>query len=551
MKKIPLMASALVAAATAFGGIWFKGDATTKQGYWDDLNCWWTWYNYANHATSLTSIDDVNIPYGHTVVVTGTTANCWSLKAFSNDASHPATVRIVSGGTLNVTRGGDEEFGTRHSAYSDAYKYGCLDIQSGATNSGSIVVGGTGHGIVTNAGCNSFGNMKIGRDAGSSGIYVHAGGYNKLDNPKDLDVGINGDGKLLVQSGTFGFKWYANGNNIIGYTRIGCGSGGGTGLVQVEDGARFEAGLPYLGGNATTVGDGRVRLRGGTFKVLSDFGNSRGIDSMWIGAATDGTGLVRGDTYGQISGWGVVAGNSAGNANSIHARLGNGVILADGEGVERTLDCSDVWQVTNVLFGAESSRTNGWYAVNKGAVIMPGVNVVLDNGGDNWGFREGANAVGCCRGLRKPNLVNAVYMNVRVPWKAAGKNLGVMLLASDRSDAHADALEERYMPLGFWKAGVFDNRTGFSAATRQDIQWAELDFRYDQNKVQNTENALAVLRWSETDHKWTRLARYDEQPADFIVSTGRFTDPSDDPVWGIGLFCVAEMKPTGFKLIVR
>ena len=545
------MASTLLAAATAFGGIWFKGDATTKQGYWNDLNCWWTWYNYANHATSLTSIDDVNIPYGHTVVVTGTTANCWSLKAFSNDASHPATVRIVSGGTLNVTRGGDEEFGTRYSAYSDAYKYGCLDIQPGATNSGSIVVGGTGHGIVTNAGCNSFGNMKIGRDAGSSGIYVHDDGYNKLDYPKDLDVGINGDGKLLVQSGTFGFKWYANGDNIIGYTRIGCGSGGGTGIVQVEDGARFEAGLPYLGGNATTVGDGRVRLRGGTFKVLSDFGNSRGIDSMWIGAATDGTGLVRGDTYGQISGWGVVAGNSAGNANSIHARLGNGVIVADGEGVERTLDCSDVWQVTNVLFGAEATRTNGWYAINKGAVIMPGVNVVLDNGGDNWGFRQGANAVGCCRGLRKPDLVNAVYMNVRVPFKQAGKNLGVMLLASDRSDAHADALEERYMPLGFWKAGIFDNRIGFSAATRQDIQWAELDFRYDQNKVQNAENALAVLRWSETDQKWTRLARYDEQPADFIVSTGRFTDPSDDPVWGIGLFCVAEMKPTGFKLIVR
>ena len=82
MKTTTLMASALTVATTAFGGIWFKGDATMRQGYWDDLNCWWTWYTYANHATSLSSITDVNIPYGHTVVVTGTTAKCYSLKAF-------------------------------------------------------------------------------------------------------------------------------------------------------------------------------------------------------------------------------------------------------------------------------------------------------------------------------------------------------------------------------------------------------------------------------------------------------------------------------------
>lgn len=549
-----IVVAALAAfAIPAHAGIWFKGDATTKQGYWDDLNCWWTWYTYTEKATGLGNAD-VNMPHGHVAIVTNATSNFWSLKAASNDADHPATVRIVSGGTLNITRGGTEEFGTtcRAGVYPEGtYRFGCLDIQAGATNAGVLVVGGTGVGTVTNAGCHSWGgDTTIGRDAGSSGVYVHDGGVNKLDNPRNLDVGVNGDGALLVKSGTFNFRWYASGSSIYGYTRVGCGTGGGTGLVQVEDGAIFQAGLPYLGGNATTIGEGRVRLRGGTFRVISDFGESRSEDSMWIGAATDGTRAVRDGSYGEVSGWGTVLGRGN-DAGSVYARLGNGRIVADGESVERTLDCSAMWQVTNVLFGAESTRSNGWHAVNKGAVIMPGVNVVLDNGGDAWGFREGTNAVGCCRGLRKPDLINALFVNVRVPWKAAGKNLGVMLLAADRSDAHADALDAKYAPLGFWKAGVFDSRTSFTESTRQDIEWAELDFRYDQSKVKDSGNRLAVLRWNETNGAWKRIARYARQPDDFIVSTGRFTERSDDPVWGIGLFCVAEEMESPFVMVIR
>ena len=539
------------AVYSAVAGIWFRGDSSTRQGNWDDLNCWWTWYTYQNHVTSLSNPGDVNIPYGHTVIVSGTTAKCYSLAAFSNDANHPATVRIVSGGALNVTGGGTEEIGKVTGIYGEAYKYGCLDIQSGGTNTGILVVGGAGVGIVTNAGYNSFGGgMKIARDPGSSGTYVHDGGYNRFPYARDIDIGMNGSGKLIVRSGTFNFTWYANGNNVVGYTRIGCGDGGGTGVVQIEDGTVFEAGLPYLGGNATTVGDGRVQIKGGTFKVKSNLGAKHGVDSMWIGAATDDAGGVRDGSYGEISGWGKVT-SAYTEVNSVSARIGNGVIIADGEGEERVLDCSAMWQVTNVIFDAESKRTNGWYAVNKGAVLLPGVNVVLDNGGDNRTFLEGSNAVGCSRGLVKPDLINAVFVDVMVPYKQAGKNLAVMLLASDRSDAHAEALTERYKAIGFWKVGVFDSRTVFAADTRQGMQRARVDFRYDHNKVSNPDNRLAVLRWNSTAGKWTRLSTHDEQPDDYIVSTGTFTDESDDPVWGIGLFCVAEVEPKGTVISVR
>ena len=151
----------------------------------------------------------------------------------------------------------------------------------------------------------------------------------------------------------------------------------------------------------------------------------------------------------------------------------------------------------------------------------------------------------------KPDLINAVFVDVRVPYKEAGKNLAVMLLASDRSDAHAEALSERYKAIGFWKVGVFDSRTVFTADTRQGMQRARVDFRYDHNKVSNPDNRLAVLRWNSTAGKWTRLSTHDEQPDDYIVSTGTFTDESDDPVWGIGLFCVAEVEPKGTVISVR
>ena len=558
MNKLFISFSILVMSGYTFAGIWFRAADNVRQGYWDDIKNWYTWHSYSANATTLATVDDVNIPYGHTVVVTGKTANCYNLKAFSKEASYPATVRVVPGGFLLVDKGGSEEFGSKYpSGFGAEYKYGLLDIQPGGTNFGSVVVGGTGCGIVTNAGVCSFGNMIIGRDVGSQGVYVHNDGLNWQDYPKDIYIGVDGSGELHVNKGRFNFKWYVDDNQVIGFAHIGCGGGTGTGLVKIERDAIFESGHVYLGGGGGTFGVGRVRMRGGMMSIHSKLGLERGFDSLWIGAAIDDVGDIRSGSYGEICGWGTIAGGGSNDIDSgymrmgIYARLGNGAIIADGEGEERELDCSAMYAVTNVLFGAAESRSNGWYAVNKGAVIMPGVNVVLDNGGDNWAFQQGSNSVGCCRSLICPDLVNSVRIEVRVEWKAAGKNLGVMLLAGDRSDAKADDLSERYKPLGFWKAGVFDSRTEFTAEKRQVIQHAKLDFRYDHNKIGKSDSRLAVLRYSGTDGKWSRLNWYATQPENCIVSSGKFTEPSDDPIWGIGLFCVAEVEKKTTAIVIR
>ena len=91
------------------------------------------------------------------------------------------------------------------------------------------------------------------------------------------------------------------------------------------------------------------------YGVVTNSGTYRYVGSPTIiGAATNGVGGIRADSYGAIRGWGIFtyADSYRKDDKNIHARLGNGKIEGDGEGVERTLDCSEIWQVTNVVFAA-------------------------------------------------------------------------------------------------------------------------------------------------------------------------------------------------------
>lgn len=550
------LATVLACSLPAQAGIWFN--CPGAEGNWTDVSNWYTWYYYSERPTTIYWTTDVNMELVRTAIVntdiTKSQSAYWALAIGSNldSSGRYATLRIENGGKLvGATNTGKVEVGKK---INNRAGYGLIDVRPGGEFGGWLHIGVNGFGVVTNAGTIALTDMHLGVNAGAKGTYVLDNGKVSLPYPKDIYVGENGEGELLVNAGTFDWKWYVDENQKIGYQRIGCGTEGtGKGTVFIEDGTTFRNGVSYYGGDAKTWGDGLLRMRGGTYRSLATEGLN-GSDTLWIGAGQDANGAVRTGSHGEICGWGVFSCYEDGaKPKAICARLGNGAIIADGEGVERTLDCSAMWQVTNVLFCAEADRTNGWFAVNKGAVVLPGVNLALDaTGGDNWGCTSGSNSVGCCRALTKPDLINAVQIDVGVPWKAAGKNLGVMLLASDRSDAHADKLNGKYAPLGFWKAGVFDDRTVFTEAKCQNINRAKIDFRYDHHKIRDAANQLAVFRWSETSQKWNRVAAYKTQPSDCIVSTGKLTTGFDNPVFKIGLYCVAEKVVTpGGVLILR
>ena len=91
-----------------------------------------------------------------------------------------------------------------------------IRIMPCGTNDCTLTIGSSGHGVVSNAGVLGFGNMVIARDVGSTGVYVHDGGGNSLPYPKDIAIGKNGVGELIVKSGTVDWKWYVDESQKIG-----------------------------------------------------------------------------------------------------------------------------------------------------------------------------------------------------------------------------------------------------------------------------------------------------------------------------------------------
>lgn len=548
-------ASAIVGltALSAFGLGYFHDKDGNPVGYWDDADSWWRNETYTTKMTD----DQANRMFldPATLVLRGSMGlGGYFYIGAPENAVAPATVRVENGG--NGTTAGETRVGH------EAGTFGVLDIQSGGVWRArkTFYVGKAGSGIVTNAGTVRVENLRppicIGHESGSSGSFVQNGGSLTWGYPRDIVVGQDGEGQLIALT-DFALSTYAD--NVEGCILAGCGTTGqGRGTVEIATGATvtaYEAYLggyspasvgmlsSYFGGSASVAGSGNVVLKGGTLKLTSNRGRQAGADSLWIGAAPDAGG-VRANSHGEIRGWGKIdITDQVYQDKGVWARLGNGAIVADGEGVERTLDLSLVYQVTNVLSVAnERIRTNGWYAVNKGAVLFPTIdNAYRFNEGKATTCYDSTTCLGCDPALATPDLVNSVRIRAQRGWMDRGFCTAAMLLASDRADIHAATIPDKYLPIGFWKAGTFSSRAAQTTDARWDFTSAEIEFRYDPNKIAKPESHIAVLRWDDGESKWVRVARYDEQPADCVVSSGVLTTPSaaDDP-WSLGLFCVAE-----------
>ncbi|MBR2837575.1 MAG: hypothetical protein IKE55_02215 [Kiritimatiellae bacterium] len=576
MKKLTSRAAFLISAGVlmaspAFAvGYYHKPGADV--GYWDETAYWWTNDSYTSPLGSGTQVNRGFLdPATLAVRTTDVTFDTFAAGAPANSAT-PATLRVENGGlaTFNDVRIGTGIWGTFYGAV-DVQKGGLLRVKAGTPF--LVGAGSGGQGVVTNAGTVRFFNarpdMVVGKDAGSSGKWVQNGGAITWDYERDIVVGQDGVGELIAVTD---FTMSPRDATVEGCLLVGCGtSGSGRGTVTIEEGSTFRAYEAYLGGYSpsavgmlssyfggvvSVAGSGRVVLRGGTLKSVSNRGRQAGADSVWIGAATNANGAVRADSHGEIRGWGKVdITDSVYENKGVWARLGNGAIVADGEGVERTLDCSLVYQVTNVLFVSETERTNGWYAVNKGALLFPTVdNAYRFNNSSAYGYYDSAACIGCDPSLAKPDLVNAVRIHAQRNYMQKGFNMAAMLLAPDRTDVHADALHSKYLPIGFWKAGTFSSRTAQTTVeNRWDFTSADIDFRYDHRKVRRSDSPIVVLRWDASAGKWTKVAKYVVQPADCIVSSGAMTTVNADAEspWSLGLFCVAELSPTGFVLTVQ
>lgn len=240
------------------------------------------------------------------------------------------------------------------------------------------------------------------------------------------------------------------------------------------------------------------------------------------------------ESFGRLRGCGVVYGSTP-EHNNARMALGAGQIIGDGYGEERTLDMNSVVSVTN-LFANADNGTNGWYVVNKGAVLFPRV----------WFSTDSVSrCIGTWTRNEAPDLVNSVgfTLNNISNSGTAGHYVRGGLYAADRSDVHADVLPKGGEVVGIWKLGLFSQL--LSLSEKKNFGSVGLTFRYDHTKVERGDR-LKLYRWNGS--AWTRVAAAKATDNPRISCSG--LAPVSGETYNVGTFALMSRKPTGLSIIV-
>lgn len=347
-------------------------------------------------------------------------------------------------------------------------------------------------------------------------------------------IGINGNAAVSQSGGTFtstavriggagnttdislsGGQMTANGGGFV------VGDAGGGTVTMNQTGGTLTTNAFAMGKSSS---DTTYNMTGGTINGVQYGGN------FYIGAIATGTGSVKsqfnlGDAVSTgtiqmskdaslaidyrnstLHGWGLF---DLGGQGSSAARLWNsGKVIADGYGQKRDLDLSQFGSVQIYDDRYTNTTDNGWYAVNGGRLLLPGIAVTAGNGSYNWG--EDA-------GFDETYMVNSIHFNFT---GVSSGQLIVKLLADDRSDV---AAHDGLTFLAVWQMDQL------ACAN------ANIIFRFDDAKAAAlgiAESSLVVYKL--VDGAWVALPGTVDSVGNYISTT---TD-------SLGTFAVGVPEPT-------
>ena len=441
----------------------------------------------------------------------------------------------MSGGTLAnrlflATKGNDTYIGEGSAEITG----GTLDghVYVGIWGRGSLVIdGGTVkiprwkmYSPSQNSGCVSAG-MYVGRYAGSQGRLTFKSGTLRFDDNANLVVGHQGVGVADFSSDT-----------TVPYLRIGGSAAGGT--LTVHQGTKLTlSGSGNVGGyplseddNGTEYfhGMGTLVVSNATVMMTHDTSLEGNTPQLYVGRYENCFGVIRGSGTFQSGTYGE-------NSPTIRMALGNGQIIGDGFGSEGILDMHTFASVTNT-FTNPVNGTNGWYAVNKGAVWFP----------RRW---QNEKAIYCILGSWNSNTAEPDMVNsVSVKFSQTSKQTTVVrggFYAADRTDLNLGSLPEPGRIIGVWKIGTTDSVNG--TAPRTTFTSANLVFRYDHTKV-TPGRVLKLYRW--TGSEWTKVASAEASLDNPRVSVNGLSRLGSSDVYNIGEFALVEVK-SGLTILVR
>ena len=249
---------------------------------------------------------------------------------------------------------------------------------------------------------------------------------------------------------------------------------------------------------------GIIRLSTATNQFVWKEEAASGAVSMQFGRHADSLGMLRG--------WGDV--EFTGSLEN------NGMIIADGWATnqDRTLDLSTMASVTNAY---DNTGSNGWYAVNRGKLMLPALTVPAGVSTQRWGESSGDTTI---------DLVNSVELGLT--GVSAPGLLSLALLATNHSEFSSPT--RLIKPVTVWKV---DSTVTPSSAT--------LRFRYDPA-------AAGAAGVGENDLRLFAFQSGNWRPLDATVDTGNKWITATGVTSLSPLLAIAEdFIPSGTVITVR
>jgi hypothetical protein len=379
---------------------------------------------------------------------------------------------------------------------------------------------------------------------GATGI-VSVAGNSRLTVPGELRIGsANGKYGRFEVSGT---SVAMISNVVIAAVK---GVNNQLGVLRVFDSGAVSNVHEMLMGRSTTA-HGFSEMRGG--KILF---NST--------AASPGTSLtvgINGDSAaGFISGWGFVGFDNATAIMRDYQSLGRttwgglylyGKITADGMGINRDLDFSRAGVCVNQNYGKNVCGTNGWYATNKGRLLMP----------RSLHRATKAHAtIGDYPTLSDPRLVNSFrYDFDKNTMDKTGAYVFSELYATDRSDIPAG------LPTGkgihhsaVWRIGHFNasatpdvDDEDLTTDHKQNFSSLKLKFHYDPAlaEIEDVRHVKVYRHDGTANGSWRCVASTAPSAETPYVETANFTPSS--ALWNAGWFAVVGTPRVGTVMVIR
>ncbi len=512
-------------------------------GSWDEPNNW-------VELAVPTAADNVYISNGGTSVVDSAGNICLEFR-LGNGTGSTGHLDIVSGDLVS-----SERISVAYSTLSVSK----INMTGGLFQSTKeINIGFNGSGELNQSGgTNDFQTLVVAKNSAAEGVINLSSG--QMDVGNGFYMGWGGKGTFLQSGGSMiskkfllighgsndeeSFYQQTNGYSIGTATKIGNSSGAkgrmdffntsehvsvgatyvgfsGYGELNIYDSADFcvyNSHL-YIGGKSGSTGvvnlvSGSLSMSNTYYKII--YVGDEGIGTLNLGNA-ETTGVVTNQRFaaggtlivkttasaeGTVNGWG--------KFGLYYILENNGRIIANGYGTDRALDMSNFTSFNNTI---DNTTSNGWFAINKGELILP--DVAIDGAGSyNWGESVDDLSI---------DLVNSV----RLTLSDGTGDLTGKLLAADRSDVPA-GLEK---VIGVWN---------FSGITPSS---AVLNFRYDDALA--SENGLSVERlavYQFVDGSWVRIT-------DSVDETNKIITTKS--VTTLSTFAVAAAPALGSVLIIK